>query len=196
MRVEISKTANLPTPYGIFRLTAFREWTRNVHQRDCELEHLIIATQELPSKPLVRIHSECLTGDVLHSLKCDCGDELEIALHKIAQRGGMILYLRQEGRGIGLFNKINAYALQDEGLDTVEANEALNLPKDARNYEIAGKIFKHFGIEEITLLTNNPFKVKLLEPYVKVDREEIIAPKNSHNMEYLRIKKEKMGHLF
>lgn len=195
MKVEISNTANLPTPYGNFELTAFREWSQNVHQRDCELEHLVISTPNLPQKPLVRIHSECLTGDVLHSLKCDCGDELDIALKEIAKEGGMILYLRQEGRGIGLFNKINAYALQDKGLDTVEANEALGLPSDARSYEIVGEIFKHFGLKEIILLSNNPSKVKPLEQYAKVERREIIAPKNKHNQDYLRVKKEKMGHL-
>lgn len=195
MKIEVSNTANLPTPYGHFKLTAFREWTQNVHGRDCELEHLVISSLELPKKPLVRIHSECLTGDVLHSLKCDCGGELEIALKLIQERGGMILYLRQEGRGIGLFNKINAYALQDQGLDTVEANEALGLPKDARDYRIVGEIFKHFDLAEIVLLTNNPSKIQFLESFVKVEREEIFAPQNCHNEEYLKIKKNKMGHL-
>lgn len=196
MKIEISQTASLPTPYGVFHLTAFREWCQNIHGRDCELEHLVISTPVLPDKPLVRIHSECLTGDVLSSLKCDCGDELAIALEKIAKEGGMILYLRQEGRGIGLFNKINAYALQDQGFDTVQANEALGFPSDARDYKIVGEIFKYFNLQEITLLTNNPSKIECLKPYIKnIERQEIIAPHNCHNKEYLRIKKEKMGHL-
>lgn len=195
MKIEISNTALLPTPYGDFCLTAFREYTKNIHGRDCELEHLVISSKHLPSKPLVRIHSECLTGDVLHSLKCDCGGELEIALKLIQERGGMILYLRQEGRGIGLFNKINAYALQDQGMDTVEANEALGFPKDARDYEVVGEIFKHFNLKEIILLTNNPFKLSFLESFVNVEREEILAPRNCHNQEYLNVKKNKMGHL-
>lgn len=195
MKIEISKTANLPTIYGHFKLTAFREYTKNIEGRNCELEHLVISTPSLPSKPVVRIHSECLTGDVLHSLKCDCGNELEMALAEINKRGGMILYLRQEGRGIGLFNKINAYALQDAGLDTVEANEALGLPKDARDYAIVERIFDFFQLKEIILLTNNPAKIKPIETFVKVERESIIAPDNCHNQEYLRVKKEKMGHL-
>ncbi|WP_027327551.1 GTP cyclohydrolase II [Helicobacter pametensis] len=195
MKVDISQTAILPTPYGDFKLTAFREWTQNIHGRDCELEHLVISSMQIPAKPLVRIHSECLTGDVLHSLKCDCGGELEIALRLIQERGGMILYLRQEGRGIGLFNKINAYALQDQGMDTVEANEALGLPKDGRDYKIVEVIFKHFNLTEITLLTNNPLKLKFLKSFVSVDREEILAPSNCHNQKYLEIKKIKMGHL-
>lgn len=195
MKVEVSQVATLPTPYGAFKLQAFREWTKNVHGRDCELEHLVISSIIIPDKPIVRIHSECLTGDVLHSLKCDCGGELEIALKEIQKRGGMILYLRQEGRGIGLFNKINAYALQDQGMDTVEANEALGLPKDARDYEIVGEIFKHFNLKEIILLTNNPSKITFLEKFVKVEREEILAPNNCHNQDYLNVKKNKMGHL-
>lgn len=195
MKIEISNTAHLPTSYGHFELTAFREWSQDLDQKECKFEHLVIATKNLPPKPLVRIHSECLTGDVLHSLKCDCGDELDIALKKIAKEGGMILYLRQEGRGIGLFNKINAYALQDQGLDTVEANEALGLPSDARNYEVVGEIFKHYRLKEIILLSNNPSKLKFLERYVKVERQEIIASQNQHNQAYLKVKKEKMGHL-
>lgn len=195
MKFEISNTANLPTSFGDFKLIAFREYTQNIEGRACELEHLIIHTKTLPQIPLVRLHSECLTGDVLSSLKCDCGGELHLALKLIAQQGGMLLYLRQEGRGIGLFNKINAYALQDQGLDTVEANEALGFPKDARNYEIVGEMFKHFDIQEINLLTNNPKKIDLLSKFVKVNRSPIIIEPNCHNEHYLQIKKEKMGHL-
>ncbi|ANV97562.1 GTP cyclohydrolase II [Helicobacter enhydrae] len=195
MRVDISEESKLPTPYGTFRLRVFREYTQNIEGRECELEHLVLRSEHLGEVPLVRLHSECLTGDVLRSLKCDCGDELEMALKSIGNEGGMLLYLRQEGRGIGLFNKINAYALQDQGLDTVEANLALNLPSDARNYEIVGEIFRFFDLNKIRLLTNNPKKIELLEKYVQVERCSIIAQSNQHNQEYLQIKKTKMGHL-
>lgn len=195
MKIEISKSANLPTPYGKFKLTAFREYTHNIESRACELEHLVVSSEVLSERPLVRLHSECLTGDVLHSLKCDCGEELDTALKLIGTEGGMLMYLRQEGRGIGLFNKINAYALQDEGLDTVEANEALGFPQDGRDYEIVGEIFKHFKIQKISLLTNNPKKIELLSKFVDVERSPIIIEGNCHNQHYLQVKKEKMGHL-
>lgn len=192
MQCEISQKAHLPTIYGNFWIQCFKEFLQNEIK-----EHLVIFSETLGAVPLVRLHSECLTGDVLGSLKCDCGNELQYALKQIAQykNGGMVIYLRQEGRGIGLFNKVNAYALQDKGLDTVEANVELGLPVDGRDYAIVGEIFKHFGIEEIALLTNNPLKVDSIAKYAKVQRNSIIVGCNKHNEGYLQVKKDKMGHL-
>lgn len=190
--MEVSNQANLPTKFGDFIIQSVREITQDNH---CSIEHLVVMTKDLGEIPLVRLHSECLTGDVFGSKKCDCGDELAIALKKIASEGGMVIYLRQEGRGIGLFNKINAYNLQDKGYDTVEANEALGFKSDNRNYEIVGKILKYFHINKIRLLTNNPKKIEAISKFVEVERNSIIATPNSHNKNYLQVKKEKLGHL-
>ena len=184
--MEISNTANLPTKFGNFKIKSFKEG---------EKEHLVIFTPNLPEIPLVRIHSECLTGDALGSLKCDCGAQLEYALNKIDKEGGMVIYLRQEGRGIGLFNKVNAYALQDKGFDTVEANHQLGFEADLRDFSIVEEILKHFNINKIKLLTNNPKKVFSLKNIEVVDRIPIKITPNPHNKEYLDTKKEKMGHL-
>ena len=145
--------------------------------------------------PLVRVHSECMTGDVFGSIKCDCGDELEIAMKRIAKENGMIIYLRQEGRGIGLFNKVNAYNLQDSGYDTVEANNRLGFNADLRDYNIVGKIFDYYGIKNIRLLTNNPKKISEISKFVQVQRDSIIVIPNQYNEKYLKIKQEKLGHL-
>lgn len=150
--------------------------------------------------PLLRVHSECLTGDVFGSQKCDCGGELALAMQKIAQsdkegRGGLLIYLRQEGRGIGLFNKVNAYALQDKGYDTVEANIALGFSSDDRDYSIVGGILEYYGIGEVELLTNNPKKIEAISRFVRVKRSEIIIEANKHNQKYLATKKAKLGHL-
>ena len=187
MKITLSHTANLPTKFGAFKIQAFKEG---------EKEHLVIFTENLSATPLVRIHSECLTGDALGSLKCDCGDQLSFALNAIAKEGGMVLYLRQEGRDIGLLNKVNAYALQDTGLDTVEANHQLGFAADERSYEIVEFMLAHFGIKNIRLLTNNPKKVESLEGIEIVERLPIMIEANKHNKNYLQIKKEKMGHLF
>ncbi|KTD10673.1 riboflavin biosynthesis protein RibA [Legionella gratiana] len=147
--------------------------------------------------PLVRIHSECITGDIFGSCKCDCGKQLEQSLSMIAEEGGILIYLRQEGRGIGLANKLKAYALQEQGLDTVDANHQLGLPVDSRNYAIAYQVLKYLGIEAIRLLTNNPSKIAAVDRYgIKVTERvplEIEPTKESHK--YLKTKKERMGHL-
>jgi GTP cyclohydrolase II len=183
--LEKSQIANLPTKFGEFKIQSFKE-----NQK----EHLVIFTQNLPEIPLVRIHSECLTGDALGSLKCDCGEQLEYALKTIAKEGGMVIYLRQEGRGIGLFNKVNAYALQDKGLDTVEANHQLGFEADMRDFSIVEKILKEFNIKKIKLLTNNPRKEFAFKEIEVVKRIPIKVKPNPFNENYLKTKKEKLGH--
>lgn len=191
MNIEISEVANLPSRFGTFKVKAFKE-TR----KDGTKEHLVIYKETLEAIPLVRIHSECLTGDALGSLKCDCRDQLEHALTLAEQTGGMIIYLRQEGRNIGLFNKINAYALQDTGLNTVEANHQLGFEADERTYEMVPYILEHFNIKKIKLLTNNPRKVAALKTIEVVERVPIQMDSNEHNVDYLNVKKEELGHLF
>lgn len=186
MDLEISKEANLPTQYGNFKIRSFKENKK---------EHLVIYTKKLPSTPSVRIHSECMTGDVFKSLKCDCGEQLDYALKLVYKNGGMIVYLRQEGRGIGLFNKVNAYSLQDLGHDTMSANEILGFKQDYRNYEIVDEVFKYFNIKRINLMTNNPLKLSSLKEVEIEKRIPIIVNHCEYNKEYLQIKKEKMGHL-
>lgn len=185
MDIKISEVANLPSRFGSFRIQSFKQG---------EKEHLVIFKQPLEGAVNVRIHSECLTGDAIGSLKCDCGEQLEASLKYIEARGGMVIYLRQEGRNIGLFNKINAYALQDQGLDTIEANHQLGFKADERTYEIVDFILAHFGISRINLLTNNPQKLHDLKVEV-VERVPIIITPNKFNENYLRVKKEQMGHL-
>ena len=184
--MEISKIASLPSKYGNFKIQSFKEK---------EKEHLVIFTENLPQIPIVRIHSECLTGDALGSLKCDCGDQLQYALKLINEKGGMVIYLRQEGRGIGLFNKVNAYNLQDQGLDTVEANHQLGFEADMRDFSIVEKILNHFNIKKIKLLTNNPKKIFSFKNIEVVERIPIKTKPNPYNEKYLKTKKEKLGHL-
>lgn len=182
----VSNSANLPSKFGKFKIKAFKEK---------EKEHLAIYKEPLNEPLVVRIHSECLTGDALGSLKCDCRDQLEYALEYIEAHKGMVIYLRQEGRNIGLLNKVNAYALQDKGLDTIEANHQLGFEADERSYEIVTEILNEFGIKKIKLLTNNPKKITSLEGIEIVERIPIIIDSNVHNENYLKVKKEKMGHL-
>jgi len=161
--------------------------------------HVALVKGEVAGKPdvLVRVHSECLTGDVFHSLRCDCGEQLESALSMIETEGeGVLLYLAQEGRGIGLLNKLKAYKLQEEGLDTVEANEKLGLPADLRDYGIGAQILVDLGLSSIRILTNNPKKIRGLEGYglSVTDQIPIIHAPNPHNEAYLRTKQERMGH--
>lgn len=191
MNIEISNVANLPSRFGTFKVKAYKEACAD----GCK-EHLVIYKENLESIPIVRIHSECLTGDAIGSLKCDCRDQLEFALQLAEQTNGMIIYLRQEGRNIGLLNKINAYALQDQGLNTIEANHQLGFEADERTYEIVTYILKDFGIDKIKLLTNNPHKINSLDEIDVVERVPIIMDSNKHNEDYLDVKKDEMGHLF
>lgn len=184
-------SAKLPTLYGTFKIFIYKS-------TDCR-EHVALILGKAPGKiVLTRIHSQCLTGDTFFSLKCDCGDQLKISLEKIQKTGsGILIYLNQEGRGIGLINKIKAYALQEKGHDTVEANKTLGLAVDARDYKIAAYILKDLGILRINLLTNNPDKIKQLKKYgieiAKTTSLEI-SP-NNINHSYLLTKKDKLGHL-
>ncbi len=185
-QIEISKVAKLPTKYGLFNIQAFKEGCK---------EHLAIFTDNLNDTPIIRVHSECLTGDALGSKKCDCGEQLAYAQNLIAQKGGMIIYHRQEGRNIGLLGKVNAYALQDTGLNTVEANHQLGFRADERTYEIIEYILDYFKIKNIRLLTNNPSKIESLKNINIIERIPIKIKPNPYNENYLKVKKEQLGHL-
>lgn len=186
MNIEISEIANLPSRFGDFKVKAFKEGHK---------EHLVIYANTLDEVPIVRVHSECLTGDAIGSLKCDCRDQLEYALKMVDETGGMVIYLRQEGRNIGLLNKINAYALQDKGYNTIEANHQLGFSADERSYEIVTFILNHFNIDKIKLLTNNPDKINSISGVEIVERIPIIMESNKHNEGYLSTKRDEMGHL-
>ncbi|MBN2815740.1 MAG: GTP cyclohydrolase II [Campylobacterales bacterium] len=186
MNIQISEVANLPSRFGNFKVKAFKEGSK---------EHLVIYTETLDEVPIVRVHSECLTGDAIGSLKCDCRDQLEYALELAAKTDGMVIYLRQEGRNIGLLNKINAYALQDKGFNTIEANHQLGFAADERTYEMVTFILDHFGIKKIKLLTNNPDKINSISGVSIVERIPIVMSSNEHNEGYLGIKRDEMGHL-
>lgn len=191
--VDVVATTKLPIEkHGEFTMMLFS------NKLD-KLEHFALVKEpKVANKvPLVRIHSECITGDVFQSLKCDCGAQLDKSLSQIGDEGGVIIYLRQEGRGIGLSNKIKAYSLQDQGYDTVEANKHLGLPIDSRNYAIAFQIMKYLGIESVRLITNNPGKMSALEQHgIKiVERIPIVVPATSENLAYLKAKQQKLGHM-
>ena len=188
--VERVVTVQLPTEYGAFTAIAFRE---TLTGRD----HLALVMGELDGDVLVRVHSECLTGDVFHSLRCDCGEQLEAALAAIAAEGsGVLLYMAQEGRGIGLLNKLRAYELQEQGLDTVDANLALGFAADEREWGIGNQILAELGITTMRLLTNNPKKVSGVEAYgLKVTEQvPIEMPPHPENVRYLAAKRDKLGH--
>ena len=191
MNIQISEVANLPSRFGDFKVKAFKEPCED----GCK-EHLVIYKENLDETPIVRVHSECLTGDAIGSLKCDCRDQLEYALALAEKTNGMVIYLRQEGRNIGLLNKINAYALQDKGLNTIEANHQLGFAADERTYEMVTYILNHFNIHKIKLLTNNPDKVNSISDIEIVERVPIIMETNVHNRDYINTKKDDMGHLF
>jgi len=185
---------DFPSKYGHFRLLAYENTLNN----RCDLA-VVKGDVRGKQNVLVRVHSECLTGDALGSMRCDCGDQLTAALKQIEAAGeGGVLYVRQEGRGIGLINKIRAYRLQDQGLDTVEANLALGLPVDARDFGLAQQIFAHLGIRSVRLLTNNPDKVETLRSAgIEVaERVPLHVGENAENEHYLHTKAEKLGHMF
>ena len=186
MNIEQSEIANLPTIHGDFLIQSFKENNK---------EHLIIFTKELGAVPNIRIHSECLTGDAMGSVKCDCQAQLNFSLDYISEFGGMVIYLRQEGRNIGLLNKVNAYALQDKGMNTIEANHQLGFRADERSYEMVEYILRKFDIKRVNLLTNNPKKIESFEDIEIVERKPIIVGHTATNKEYLKVKKEQMGHL-
>jgi 3,4-dihydroxy 2-butanone 4-phosphate synthase/GTP cyclohydrolase II len=191
--VEKVVEVNLPTKHGKFRMHMYRSRLDNK-------EHIALVKGSIdPKKPiLVRVHSECLTGDLLGSLRCDCQDQLVKSLKIIESEGnGIVLYMRQEGRGIGLANKLLAYKLQDEGKDTVEANEALGFKADLRDYGIGAQILRSLGVRKMILLTNNPKKVVGLKGYGLeiVKRVPIEVPSNTMNEKYLKTKRDKLGHL-
>jgi 3,4-dihydroxy 2-butanone 4-phosphate synthase/GTP cyclohydrolase II len=190
--VERVVSTALPTSFGDFRAVGFRSLVDDKH-------HVAMVKGDIESgePALVRVHSECLTGDVFHSMRCDCGEQLAAAMGMIEEEGrGVLLYLSQEGRGIGLLNKLRAYKLQEEGLDTVDANLKLGLPADLRDYGIGAQILRDLGLTKIKILTNNPKKIIGLEGHgLEVTEQiKIEAPPNLHNEEYLRTKRDRMGH--
>lgn len=194
MSIRFVESSRLPTEWGDFIMHGFEDPVANK-------EHVVLTIGDVGdgAPVLSRIHSECLTGDALFSLRCDCGSQLRAALQAIATEGrGALFYLRQEGRGIGLLNKIKAYRLQDAGADTVEANERLGFGADMRDYSILGPMFAHLGIQSVDLMTNNPRKViALSELGIEVrQRLPIETDSNPHNEKYLRTKGAKLGHLF
>ncbi|CAH0355805.1 GTP cyclohydrolase II [Aquabacterium sp. CECT 9606] len=189
-QVSLVAQARVPTEHGTFTMKLFKE-------QPSGLEHVALVMGEMGGTTLVRVHSECMTGDVFGSLRCDCGPQLHFALDEIGKQGsGVVLYLRQEGRGIGLINKLKAYALQDEGLDTVEANLRLGFPADLRNFEVAAQMLSQLGVDAVRLMTNNPRKVATLEKHgVKVvERVPVRSLSQSENHHYLATKALKLGH--
>lgn len=182
---------NVPTQSGNFTVYAFSE-------HKTSQDHLAIVHGDIDARQriLVRIHSECWTGEVLGSLRCDCSQQLQIAFKSISETNGIVIYLRQEGRGIGLVNKLKAYALQEQGLDTVEANLAMGFPDDLRNYHAAVEILKFFGIQQVSLMTNNPKKILALkESGIDVERIPHQSKISPENLQYMRVKASKSGHL-
>jgi GTP cyclohydrolase II len=192
-------SADFPTRWGKFRIYGFRgEFGEDGNRRFEEAVALVMGDVH-SAAPLVRIHSQCLTGDVFHSLRCDCRQQLELSLSMIASEGaGILIYEQQEGRGIGLMAKLQAYELQDAGLDTVEANERLGFKNDYREFTLPAEILKKLRVARVRLLSNNPEKVEALERagIVVVERVPCEVTPSPHAEEYLRVKKEKMGHLF
>jgi len=184
--------ATFPTEYGLFRVLGFTAG-------DDEAAVLVMGDLVSGAAPLLRIHSQCLTGDVFHSLRCDCRAQLEIALEEVSREGrGLIIYELKEGRGIGLMNKLRAYELQDQGADTVEANQRLGFESDLRDYSLPGAILRHLGITSVRLLSNNPEKVSALESAGITVAERVPCIANAHESRrgYLETKRDKMGHLF
>lgn len=193
MSFRFVASSNLPTSWGDFVIHGFED-------ADTGKEHIALTMGHVADgQPVLsRIHSECLTGDALHSLRCDCGAQLDAAMQAIAnERRGVLLYLRQEGRGIGLVNKIRAYQLQDQGADTVQANEQLGFEADMRQYDMLKIMLDHLGITQLRLMTNNPRKMQALDDIgvVVVDRIPLQTTANPHNRQYLATKADKLGHM-
>ena len=191
--VKLEAEANLPTDFGAFKIAGFRSTTS-----DEEFVALVKGKIEADKPTLVRIHSQCLTGDVFHSQKCDCGPQLQRAMEMIQAEGsGVIVYQQQEGRGIGIVNKIRAYALQDQGADTIEANVKLGLAIDAREYNQCAEIIKLLGVQRVRLMSNNPDKVSALRNagLEVVERVQLEVKTSAPALKYLMTKKEQMGHL-
>lgn len=193
MSIKYIATSKLPTPWGIFAMHGFED-------TETGKEHVALTFGELntDSAILGRIHSECLTGDALFSLRCDCGFQLQTAMQNIAEQGqGFILYLRQEGRGIGLLNKIRAYELQDGGANTVEANERLGFEADMRHYDMIKPMLEKINVSKVRLMTNNPRKVKAMESegIEVVERVPLQVGKNRYNEDYLKTKSTELGHM-
>jgi GTP cyclohydrolase II len=191
--MKTAARASLPTRYGTLEMSVYGTPERKEHVA------LTVGAIDDGEPILVRVHSECLTGDVLGSSRCDCGEQLGDSLRLLQEQGrGVLLYLRQEGRGIGLTNKISAHALQEQGFDTVEANLALGLPEDVREYRVAAEMLLDLGVWRVRLLTNNPAKIRGLERHgvEVVERVPLSMPPNPSNLAYLRTKREKTGHLY
>jgi 3,4-dihydroxy 2-butanone 4-phosphate synthase/GTP cyclohydrolase II len=201
--VQREETVTIQNEYGAWELVAYRSHAdQGIHLAMCfggigtpsnSPDHV-----EITDPVLVRVHSECLTGDVFGSLRCECGEQLDAAMQRIAEEGrGVLVYLRQEGRGIGLLNKLRAYRLQDEGLDTVEANEKLGFPADKRDYGVGAQILRDLGVRRVRILTNNPKKISRLEVYglEVVEQRPLQVPPNPHNQRYLETKRTKLGHM-
>ena len=194
MTVRYVESSRLPTAWGDFDMHGFED-------TDYNKEHVVLTMGDVTDgEPvLARVHSECLTGDALFSMRCDCGNQLHAALKAISEEGrGALFYLRQEGRGIGLLNKIKAYKLQDEGADTVEANEQLGFGADMRDYSVLGPMVEHLKIKSVRLMTNNPRKVAALEEngVEVIERLALHTDRNPHNEKYLKTKAGKLGHMF
>jgi len=190
MNIIQSNIANLPTKHGKFKIKAYKDENQ---------EHLAIMSEDFETldTPYVRVHSECLTGDTLGSLKCDCQNQLNLALDFISKEGGLVIYHRQEGRNIGLLNKVNAYCLQDQGRNTIDANLELGFKEDERDYKVVEYIFNDLDIKNIKLITNNPNKIEYIENLGIniVERIPAITEINKYNEEYLNTKKDQMGHM-
>jgi len=198
-KIEQVASADFPTRWGSFRIYGFRQNFGSDGHRQLEEAVALVMGDIKSAPPLVRIHSQCLTGDVFHSLRCDCRQQLELSLSMIAEKGaGILIYEQQEGRGIGLMAKLQAYGLQDAGLDTVEANERLGFKNDYRDFALPAGILRALGVTRVRLLSNNPEKVEALERagVHVVERVPCEVTPSPHAEEYLKTKKEKLGHLF
>lgn len=182
--------ARLPTAFGVFQMHLFQYDTLEIP--------VLSQLERMQDEPLVRMHSSCVTGDIFHSQRCECGEQLDLAMQKIQAQGGVLIYLPQEGRGIGLINKIKAYLIQDQyQLDTVDANLKLNLPVDARDYDAVPEILAFFNIKKCKILTNNPLKLQALQAFgIDVKREALKIEPNAENQAYINTKTQKLGHLF